>query len=207
VTDLVPTLPRELDAWFARAFAKKPADRFPDARSMARALSAIVPPIRSSMAPDEPPVSSRSMASERPAPEPLSERPVSAEPLSSENTETLGTLTVTAPPAKKHGRFLAAGAAIAAMMVVGFLVGRRERSAAAAVDERPEAPIEAVAPAPSPSAQTFAAPVPTPIATPPASSASSQPTASPPPAKTAAPKPFRPVKKSGSAPYTFDDIE
>ena len=43
-TELVPSLPPAFDAWIERACARRPADRFSDAPTMARALRAIALP-------------------------------------------------------------------------------------------------------------------------------------------------------------------
>jgi eukaryotic-like serine/threonine-protein kinase len=51
-TKIVPSLPAEIDEWFARALSRNPEDRFPEARAMARAFAAILPPIRNSFTPD-----------------------------------------------------------------------------------------------------------------------------------------------------------
>jgi serine/threonine-protein kinase len=215
VSELLPGMPPELDAWFDRAFAKNPADRFPDARTMARALCAIVPPIRSSLAPDEPmrldtgPVSALTPVSEKmPDSIPLGPHSVTiarASAPADPESATLATLKPAVPPAKKRAPFLAIGAAALAIGVALFAVARREPSAAAAKMEMatppPPAPVET-----KPSAETFVAKPtasvePQPAPTPSASVATS---------KTAIPtaKPAsKPAPKKPASPKTFDDIQ
>ncbi len=101
VTKYVPSLPEDIDGWFARALSRNPDERFPDVRSMARAFAAIIPPVRNSVAPE---------------PMPSSSPPRSYH----EETVTVATTPVVEPPRTRRKWTLAGGAAALAIGTVMF---------------------------------------------------------------------------------------
>jgi eukaryotic-like serine/threonine-protein kinase len=191
ITELVPSLPVQLEDWFAKAFAADPADRFTDARSMARAFAAIIPPARSSFAP----VESRKS---RPSTEIIVQRRA-AQP-----TEPVATVSVPVP-APRDPRKLAIGglAAIAAIATIGVMIAHRDPTPEVAAS--PRVAIEPVKEARAAEPVTVEPP-------PPAATVAALPiastTASAVPAIKEIAKP-KPIAKPTPprAPKTFDDIQ
>lgn len=149
-TKHVPTLPAEVDEWFLRALSLDPEQRFPDARSMAKSLALILPPIRNSFTPEVP----GSTTGRRDPTAPVATTQIVEQP---------------APPARSRWRLLAAGAIVAAIATM-FAWPSTPASAIA------KAPAAAAAP---PAMETEAkAPEPVAAPPPPIASVSASPSAS-----------------------------
>jgi len=154
-TERTPSLPVQIDEWFARAFATRPEDRFPDAKSMAaafREIATTVPHVDVPLSTGERRKSSRRRKVVTPAPDPPS---LAFEPamLSTEHDD-------------RRQRLIPVFAGLAALagMLVVIVATRREPVATAA--PAPPAIVEAprIAPTPEPTIVPVLAPAPSPVA-------------------------------------------